>query len=249
MNKVLLLLACCVSYFNTQAQFNSRQYYKHNHIDGWIKITESNWFTISQSGDTTFISTTLEETNQSDPNIKPKYEFDGMGNIIKPDTAKKIIEKPIVRFVSNPTKETVASSESVTIESWDSLYDYKPATKIKYLAGKVWYKNKKGKTAYRNIYKYKTKKPIPVKKKKEKVYETIKFIDYKKKLWIAGSMIKCTKMDFYTQFVIEAETKEKAKKLFINQAKRLTKPENGQYVGILSKSFGIYEFNQFDIVK
>ena len=107
MNRILFLLLFISS--GSFAQFNSKVYYKYNHIDGWIKCTESYWYTVGQKGDTTYYSQLVEETNQDDPNEKPKYNINGAGYIVKEQPK---VKAPI-NTISAPVIKQVAPVKSI----------------------------------------------------------------------------------------------------------------------------------------
>lgn len=210
--------------------------YKHNYIDGWIKVTESAWVTVGMKGDTTWFTQTIEETDQDDPAVKPKYEFDGLGNRVVHDTVIKSVPaklgKPTVSYSSFTTTDETFSEPMYSNHLIHDTFNFKSKPIVKYKAGKKVYK--KGKTVYRDRIKYRVIKQKPVKKPKEPKYETIKFIDYKKNLYIV------TTPDLYGEMpkVIEAKTKAKAIEIYRKYWKFVS-----------SVKIVATQFTQYDIIK
>lgn len=223
--KTILLIALLLGGCGVKGQ---KVTYKHNYIDGWIKTTESAWVTVSMKGDTTWFTQTIEETDQDDPNVK--YVFDGLGNIVKPDTVIKTVPaklgKPIVSY---------ASVTSVDEYSTFSEPQYKDRVITKTVLKPVY---KKGKTIYRNRYKHtRSIKYVPVyrqpKQKKEPKYETIKIIDYKKRLWIVRGLYGSNAMIA----VVDAGTEKQA---IVKFKKRYS---------VKYDKIQIDQFFQYDIIK
>lgn len=185
--KHILFISLLIFTIGAKGQFNSKKYFKYNEVDGWIKITETNWFTVAQNGDTTFYSQTTEETNQENPNEKPKYVFDGLGNIVKPDTVVKIVMVPVK---SKPATYLLSTDSFVSITSntqYDTLVYEKVKTKYKY-------RNRKSKKHY------------AAKPKKEK-YVPVNYLTYKKSLWL----ISASFAGINFSKVVEADSAAKAK--------------------------------------
>lgn len=223
MKQTLLITIFIIFHLFAKAQ--SKTYYKHNEVDGWIKCTESYWFTVDQKGDTTFCSQITEDTNQDNPNEKPKYVINGAGWIVKPDTVKKTESKTESKPVASYAVQTVVNVQTNidTIKSIiQSFYDGEDS-EIKYI------------TKYRNNTKYKyrdrykksriVKKPKPV---KEKPLPTINILKYSNKLWLivtaAGDVIG-----------IDAISKKSA----LSKFKKISS----------SKVLAVNEFSQSDIVR
>lgn len=172
--KLITILLMMLLSVNCNAQFTHKTSYTHNFIDGWIRHVEASWYTIDQRGDTTFYTEVSEDTQQDDPNEKPKYEFNGAGQIVKHDTIKIIPNLLVTRSIS-----VSISEDSATVYGSN---DWKiPA--VKYIKGA----NGKTKYKYRDRYKYRYRKnPVAkvIKPPKPKPVETINILEYKKRLWI-----------------------------------------------------------------
>ncbi len=231
MKKYILLLALFGAVLSATAQFASKQYFKHNEVDGWIKVTESEWFTINQKGDTTFFTQTYEETNQEDPNVKPKYEFDGLGNVVKSVPQKKPDVVQYVNYIERP---------AVVLHSVDTFSVTKYKMNTKYRAGTTGRtKWKKGKTVYR----YRSPKvkayaqPVKKKVKTSKVY----VLTYKDNLYMVSAKYGDS-LQYFKSKVIQGKTSNDAKLKFIKWFDKYDP---------LTALFEItaIDFDQYDIIK